>query len=505
MYVRAAQLLALLAGLLQPARGEMNTVLMVGLFKYGATSPYITFETHRYGDLSEYRPASAFLSLTDVGKRQMFNLGRYLLKSYPRFFERRLLDAEVYVVASAATRTISAAASLMQGLHSGTDPLRTSQNDPRLFPAFKPRIAQSTWPGVATDSPLPPGWNSFTVHSTSEKYDRLLNLNSKDVCPNKNQLISKRLREELNSVNPLAVAQELKRVANFYGIDDKKVNLSDVDTCFYFFSLVQSDYYNRNEPHFSPKRPETADTYNKIKACYEAYVMSLYGEEKDLAMAGSPLSLNITQHFRTHINESDQFHTQDNSISSRIRRKLYLYSVHEKSILPYLTILKLINRTCINNRFKGVAEQTDCVEFPHSGSNLIFELIFDDKNPKGIKSLDSYYIRASYNGKPKNISGLATSQDFRIPYRDFEAFIDKNSILDWLVRCGIDPPNELIIKTDQWILFLTISIGILIGVVFVVFFYFWKASSNPDQGVDHQDISLEHVLDHDRAFISQTA
>ncbi len=487
--------------LLQVVSAELNTVLMVGLFKYGATTPYITFETHRYGNDSEYRLASPFLNLTEVGKRQMFNLGRYLLRKYPGFFAQRLQDSEVYVMASAATRTISAAASLMQGLHNGSEELRTNHEDSRLVPNFKPRKTQSVLSTSAT--PLQAGWNSFTIYSTGDKYDRLLNLNSKDVCPNKNQLISKRLREELNAVN--SAAEDLKLVADFYGIVDKRVKLNDVDTCFYFFSLIQSDFFNRNEPHFSPVREDTRKTYNKIKACYEAYVMSLYGEEKDLAMAGSPLSLNITHHFSSFINNSDHVFTRDKSMSSRVHRKLYLYSVHEKSILPYLTILKLINRTCINNRFKGVSEQTDCVEFPHSGSNLIFELVYDDEHPKGIRSVDSYYIRASYNDQPQNLSGLAIGQDYRIPYRAFEAFIQENSILNWLVRCGIDPPNELKIDTDQWILFLTISIGILVGVVLVVFFYFWKASSNPDQGVDDQDISLAQVSELDQAFMSQTA
>jgi hypothetical protein len=299
-----------------------------------------------------------------------------------------------------------------------------------------------------------------------------------------------------------SAVDDLKRVADFYGIEDKKVNISDVDTCFYFFSLIQSDYFNKNDPYFSPKREETKKTYNKVKACYEAYVMSLYGEEKDLAMAGSPLSLNITDHFKNFINNSKQEFKSDRNLKSKIRRKLYLYSVHEKSILPYLTILKLINRTCINNRFKEVSDQIECVEFPHSGSNLIFELIYDDQNPKGINSWDSYFIRAKYNDKPQNISGLAISSDFRIPYKSFEAFIQENSILDWLIRCGINPPNELIIKTDKWILFLTISICILVGVVLVVFFYFWKASSNPDQLTDDQDISLEHSSINDQAFIS---
>ena len=468
MVVKYMMISILLVGLFpQPAECTMKTAMLICLYKYGATTPYINFEPTKYGDEPIETLKKASMTLTDVGKRQMFNYGKYLLYSYPSFFENRLADSEVYMVASAAPRSIRSGSAVMLGLFNGAPKLETEAEDPIL----RPKFASDKNPSISKDpSALHEGWNSYPMFSTAEKFDRLLNLNSKDVCPNKNQLTSKKLKKTLNDARE--VSREIKEIAAFYGVKLHGVDPTDIENCFYYFNLIAYHYYTKENPYFAPTGPRN-ETYLALKSCYEAYIMTLYGNETDLRMAGSPLALNISDHIDNYITP------KKGSPTPKVR--LYMYSVHEKSLIPLLAIMGLISRTCMNNRYLNIDRDNDCVGFPYSGSNLIIEVLLDDEDTRADSDSSKYLVRVKYNDEYMKVGDSEDQKYFSIPLNSFTQLLKEKSIEDWLVRCGINPPNELKIETDKWVLFLIISIAVIAVLTSFIFLYFWRSSTNPDK------------------------
>lgn len=126
-----------------------------------------------------------------------------------------------------------------------------------------------------------------------------------------------------------------------------------INRCFDFFMLVQSDYYLIKTPIISPEG-KYASTYNRLKACYEAEIFSMFGTDDDLTMAGSPLLLNITENTDNYIKAYNQ---QINIRSQHYTKKLIVYSNREKSFVPVLFILGLLTRKCAYDKYYDIANK----------------------------------------------------------------------------------------------------------------------------------------------------
>ena len=386
------------------------------------------------------------------------------------------------MLASNIERCVQAAHAFLLGIQNTT----TDLIDNDMLEFIKPRFKSKTNATVnaSMQSPLPVGWNTFSVITCPPELDTLFNLNDKDACPNKNMKVSENEKELVNS--KLNHEKEFKEVIDVYGIGLQNYKYH-IDRCFDFFMLVQSDYYLVKNPIISPDGPY-AGTYNRLKACYEAEIFSLFGSDDDLTMAGSPLLLNITENTDNYIKAYTQ---QISTRSQHYAKKLIVYSNREKSFVPVLFILGLLTRKCVYDRYLGLTDGQACVEFPHFGKMLNIELIVDDAGKPDFKSQHLFFVRIMYDDEFQDVGGLSDDES-RIPYEKFKEYVGNNTFADWDVRCGLsENKDKPVSQIGSWVMFMGISNLALFAVVLAAFCSIWKgkrrrASSSEEPIVNHE-------------------
>lgn len=483
--------LAFLFQLLACAVNTLKTeVIMIStVVRYGTTTftPSNTVIT-KYGDQivdPNSRPPS--LMLTSTGKRQMYNFGQYLAAEYSEFFSRfPLTEANTLIKTSAKQRTIEAAFSVMTGMLNNSASIPVPWDSEKVIPRFK-NAQRYTKNGGA----LPAGWNVFPIKSTSDEYDTLLNLNSKDVCPNKNQILTEKQTKEINLYNPEKLKSTLTDIFSYYGISLAGHDLTNTTYCFSAYLLIYSDYMNRKDAHYRPDGA-TSRTWTFVKNCYEAHIMTLYGSDSDLLMAGSPLALALLGNITKTLNETID---PGYKVTTESTTRLVLVSAQEKSILPLLRILGLIQSDCINRKYKGTNDQgstgyTRCVEFPHPGSALIIELHraldFPEQQSKknqskvlNITNYGGFYLKVRYNDEYYDI-GDKKYPDKLMPFDYFNKTFVSAINLDWKSDCGIEWSTVKPTNVGSWLLLLATTNVIMALAVLGLFAYLWR-SRDKDQ------------------------
>lgn len=470
---------------------ETQIIMLSSVVRYGATTftPANTVIT-KYGNDTvdpDSRPPS--LMLTNTGKRQMYNYGQYLASEYSTFFrEYPLNETNMLVKTSAKQRTIEAAFSIITGMLNNTASITVPWDSSKLVPRFKngKRFDQ-------TGRALPYGWASIPIKSTTDESDTLLNLNSKDVCPNKNQVLTDKRTREINLYNPDKLREHASTVFNFYGISLAGHDLTNTTYCFSAFLLMYTDYMNRRDAYFKPDGP----TWAFLKNCYEAHIMTLYGDDNYLRMAGSPLAIALLGNITKLLN--DTIEPPPAKPEPEPPTRMLLVSAQEKSILPLLRILKMIDPDCIYKRYKddvrtihGENSDPKCVEFPHPGSAVIFELhkkVPDipaqetlqapKKNNRmlNITNYNGFYVRVRYNDVYYGL-GSESFPDNLMPFEYFNKTLLKEINVNWETDCGIQLSQRKTTSLGEWFWLLAVTNGVMALVVVGLFAYLWKSKSN---------------------------
>ena len=510
----ASKLVLLLQFLACAADCLKTEVIMIStVVRYGTTTftPANTVIT-KYGDQivdPNSRPPSQML--TSTGKRQMYNFGQYLWTEYSQLFNRYpLTEANTLIKTSAKQRTIEAAFSVVTGMLNNSASIPVPWNSEKVVPRFK-GARQYPKSGGA----LPAGWNIFPIKSTSDEYDTLLNLNSKDVCPNKNQILTEKQTKEINTYNPEKLRTSLTEIFTFYGISLSGHDLTNTTYCFSAYLLISSDYMNRKDAFYRPEGA-TAGIWTFVKNCYEAHIMTLYGSDTDLQMAGSPLALALLGNITKTLNETIE---PGYKVSTDSTTRLVLVSAQEKSILPLLRILGLINPDCVNRKYKegtdnGGSLYMRCVEFPHPGSALVIELhqALDlpeqqsKKNQSKVLNITNYsgfYLKVRYNDEYYDI-GDKKHPDKLMPFDYFNKTFVSAINLDWKSDCGIESSTLKPTSVGSWLLLLATTNVIMALAVLGLFAYLWRSRDKdnaPDRMSDMGSLGdLEDPLNNSNQF-----
>ena len=462
---------------------EGETVLLISLIRYGNTNPeFINFT--KYGDQAPKNRFAEPLMLTEVGKRQMFLMGRYYQMKYPKFLGDNLKNNDVTTISSESTRTVMAAHSFLLGISKETDVLQTKSEDNRLEPLFLPFNTETKIAKPTFETPIPPGWNTIAIQSTAAANDTLLNLNSKEVCPNRNMILSKREKDRLEQYMKISYA--LKTVADIYGIDHAKINFTSINTCYVLFSLVQSDYYRKNNPIIS-KTGNYSDIYNTLEDCSAASLISTYGNEEDIITDASNLFINISKTVQDFI-----FRDSNTTIDAKLKkrkRKFVLYSSHKKSFFPAMVILGMSSKQCVENRFRGLdaPKNKNCFEFPHAATHISFEVIRVNSTQDGAKP--SYWVKVYFQDQLVTLPNQPSST---LSADSFLKYINSTINLNWEADCGLSAPTKLRIESHKWLVLLVISNTAFLIIIVFIFWYMWKKQPpKPEADIeDETDYSI---------------
>ncbi|KAL3265838.1 hypothetical protein HHI36_010034 [Cryptolaemus montrouzieri] len=132
--------------------------------RHGDRTPIVFYPNDPYKDSSIWNGTAAG-DLTNVGKQQMYELGKWMRARYDNFLSKTYHKKEIYVLSSDEDRCIRSASALLAGLY--------------------PPVDTDVW-----NPNLP--WNPIPVHAIPAQYDDILyNLKS---CPRRMQLFMEFLK-----------------------------------------------------------------------------------------------------------------------------------------------------------------------------------------------------------------------------------------------------------------------------------------------------------------------
>lgn len=469
-------LVALWTGICQ-CNESMRPVLVLNLQRYGAVSPIWDYSS----DLKwvHYTGGEA-QSLTDVGKRQMYNLGKLMQLDYPDLLGGALREKNVRIQSSKKARTISSAGAFMTGLIQDTRPLELDPADPRIQPKFattKPRVRP------AFPTPLPPGKNSFSVYSTNSDKDFLMEINSQNVCPNTNLKSS---QIEIDALNQKFKYQaELEEVFRELNLNESTLykKESNMFKCFSLFQYLNAEHYNDTDAKYPGTEEKTKKVFNNLKYCYEAYVWALFGEDDDLKLAASPMILNITLALR----RLQAGVTSKLASTVNEEPKLILYLGHEKTLLPVLYALGLVKRECFYKRFTNGEANPDCesVEFPMYGSSIVFEVWNKTES-------SSLLCKVKYNGRHMKI-GINQTEEDSYDCSELVEYLEGRVFKKWMELCGIEYIRTIEVKSEKWLLFLIGSNLLILVFGIIMFCYIWRDNRQTQLSEEEDDDKLKET------------
>lgn len=480
-----------MAALVTSISGQTRkTAMVVSLIKYGNTNPDFDYNITRYGNSSFRHQYAEPLALTEVGKRQMFVMGRYYKMRYSSLFSDSILDNDVNVISSDSTRSVTAAHAFMLGFTEQTAKLETDSSDSRLQPRFRRLNRSVSHTDTSFGTSLPPGWNTITIQATSMENDTLLNLNSKDVCPNRNILLAVRAKERLEKfMKDPSLREAIEAVSRVYGIDKTEIDFDNLETCYKLFSLIESDFYRRREPIINrTKTGEFASVYEELERCSDASLVSLYGSYEDIVTAASPLFINITKTITEFVSRDNPVASKESPVKNRI---MNLYSCHKKSFLPAMVILGLTSLQCVEDRFKLRSASDSCMEFPNGATHIAIELIKQEEAAADIKPV--YFVSVSYQDRPIKLPGMA---DSLVPLATFLTFIDRVINNQWKEDCGLYLPTQIKRQSSKWLILLIVSNALLLAIIIAAFWFMWRLSGKEKPTEDDDDIisDLNHSI-----------
>ena len=326
-------------------------------------------------------------TLTDVGKHQLYLLGKYLADKYIRqkkFLAYNYNSKEIHVRSSGRNKTIESAQSILQGLYqAGTGPfLHYNQSE-----VAKPPIEVVGIESIIKelrDGALPDTIQVTPIHTTNEVKDYYFSPHTE--C--------KSLENEKDEYDEKGSELD-KEYAEFYKklYDDYKINATSIIAIYELYDNIVAALVNDMKLNKNITPEDLATLRNAtIKGIMEVFLHS----EKKIKYMGHTILYDIITHFNS---------SKDTKIDERLKLTLFLVSGAHLYALSKVFSL----------------EYNELVPF---ASSLIFELITDN---------DKHKVRAIYNGK-------------EIRFDDYELFIERlekyifPSEAAFIESCTSDPP-----------------------------------------------------------------
>ncbi|XP_021948129.1 prostatic acid phosphatase isoform X2 [Folsomia candida] len=274
------------------AQVNLDTLQLVQvLFRHGERVPEYAYPTDPYNSESQWK--EGWGQLTEVGKKQEFELGRYLRSRYQTYISDNFVPNEIYTLSSDTDRTIMSAELCLAGIF-------PTENGTEWNPDLK--------------------WQPIPLHVIPEVYDNILRCKKK--CPKfeeelRHELYNSPEMKQLNSDNQ----QLFEYLSNNSGVAIS--NIDDIDR----FWATMMELLGLPLPSWAVPVVHT-DNFQ--------YMYNL-----SMAIKSSTLELKRLRTGPLLDSINSHFHERMSNASSKT--KLYIYSAHDTTIVNLLNSLDIFD------------------------------------------------------------------------------------------------------------------------------------------------------------------
>ena len=436
-------------------KAEEEIAGVIILFRPGTSTPRNKISSDNSSWFSQYTPGS----LLPAGKRQTYTLGRQmyleyqsLLKSYS--YPKSIIELTAMNSNAQITGMEAFSVGLLQNI-SSTEIKRDVQ-PPWSKPVATPNFS----------TPLPGGIESAMINSSeTQTLDYLFGLSEQYACPNINL---RSTRDEIKRVDRIFsnsnFTGSLESALNTFSLSATTRPLKDTTNLYKgsrIFEYIVAEYHATKTPRIS----KSSRVYNDMRIAYESYVMTTQQDPQTSALVNSPIAKAIERNLRSIM------------LLPPLRpgNRIFAYSGHDKFMLGFLIILKLISPECVYGQLEGKPRDADvCVEFPHPSSSFIIELVKISSKETGITKP---YVKLKYNGRYVGL-GAAKLQVLEDPKIELKRFIDyllASTVDKWEDECGLGKFSSSIGSGfSKWGSILLGSCILLLLLLFTVVYFFYR-------------------------------
>ena len=476
-------------GVVKP-RPNDEVKLIVEITRHGTRNAGVNIEKNSTF-FDKFEP----LELTDVGIRQRYYLGKNTYQRFKELFDSSkpyMKHNEFTVISSDTNRTLESAQAHIFGIlgrFNGEGLPITDKNDTRLFP-----VMEAKFDPYEEDfkTALPLGIRAFGVHGRNSKYDQLFNIY--DSCPKwKKEAWDMNDKEEAEVSKSAKFQEYVKGLMKLYEISDdwfSKENWARKATII--ADYTQQAYYNSKEPRISPLDDKTKDLFTKSKNYLKTVRTQVFHKNDELAKKYiTPFMKQILEKFQKK---------KENGAKEKM--KYMLFSGHDTTLAPILTIAKLLDADCLQKEvMNGLPSTEEVCGVPHPvvASNIIYELIQRKTDQK-------WRVKFSYNNVYYKICTNSVKDEYDQYYCEFDEFvntIEENYLTkvnlteycDWDRFKGKEVDTEKFTSLEKKLWFVILACGFIFLVEIVVLLKhkknkLKKLEEEDDQGDDAYE-SLE--------------
>lgn len=274
-------------------KGSSRLIFSHVIYRHGDRTPIDPYPNDPWGDL-KYWP-TGWGQLTNIGKRQHYELGQWLRKRYINLVNQTYSKDEVYIRSTDVDRTLMSAMSNLAG--------------------FYPPQGKQIWNDDIKWQPIP-------VHTIPEKEDHILA--AKKQCNAYEHALSKlkkseefqKLNKELSSLYKYLTLNTGREISSIEGVQN------------IYNALFIETLYNKTLPEW------TAEVYPDKMQWVSARSFATYTYTRYLArLKTGPLLKEILERFQ-----------KKSTNSLKTNRSLYIYSGHDTTISNVLNTLKLFEQ-----------------------------------------------------------------------------------------------------------------------------------------------------------------
>ena len=439
-----------------------------------------------------------FNTLTNNGKRQMYNLGRFIQDDYPEIFEG-LNPKEMKFYGSDKVSSISSVISLISAFHFKKKklPLENS-NDHRLvnFLTDNSPEAETVLGTVTTSESLPDGLNVFKI-KTQINDDQLFNLHKQENCPKVTDLINEDSKNKLydNILTEITTKhtklhQEMQialftvyntnNTGMFWTIDKTKDPYHWIKEAWMAAEFLRSKHFSVDEEKgiLSNKNGAFEKAVETLNQTHDLLYLTQLGMNYSpaLRLIASPLLLSVEDNIRRNLAEVVLDET-----TGKIRRTNggVFYGA------------KIMNLVALEEIFFGIGIKVDPQNvtidrpLPTFSSNYIFEVntVGDSKVKIRVRKDGEYF---------KFCQESVSADNYGCEMESFFKQLRRRIDVDWRTTCGFAKKEPYKNPALFVIVYLLCAVFSLLALLVVCTIRFFFKSDVPEKKPRSRNGSTEH-------------
>ncbi|CAL8098907.1 unnamed protein product [Orchesella dallaii] len=360
---------------LEAAKRDSLQLVQV-LFRHGDRAPTYTYPNDPYGDISTYWP-EGLAQLTNRGKMQQYELGRYLRQRYDGYLGEKYTQKELYVTSSDMDRTIMSLESNLAG----------------LFPPV------NKWnPNIE--------WQPIPLRTIPWKEDKLLHVNVR--CPRYHEI----RRNFLSTSDVVKKINEDNQEFIQYCAEKSGLNARTVKDLYPLLDVL----YAQSQHNLSLPEWAQGDTLPKLIQLHSTTnTWPTYTDEMKRLWGGPLLGLLIKNMMAIagHLGSNPE---DAHSVSHGVNRKMLMYSAHDSTLARIMNTMGVFEPHC-----------------PPYAAALIVELHRDPDTHE-------YYVEIHYRNDTTQAPYLLTPEKCGFPcsFRKMMEITKPLIPVDWAKECNLE-------------------------------------------------------------------